>query len=212
MTNNRLFLLIVKSNIRLILVTYILSCVLFSCNPKDKKQVAASITREIQGYENDAMNFIDSIEKRNLVNESKWKIYLKYCEKMIVQDEFGKKLDTPYYFGESEVYLREAHIEGDTLLAMLFIPTLYDTIQINYSCFEGNDMKFKFFNSHYYVLKEDRFYGYGYENGILIDSVELNDFCNGLIKCDKSSFISKNRRLFNDWFISEAIRRGIIYP
>lgn len=184
---------------------------IISCNNKRNVDKPNKLTTEMLQQQSYSLHFLDSIHCSNYYMESKWKIYIKYCDKKIVMDESGRKIKSPKFFGEADIYLQLAHIESDTLLGLLFEPVLLDSIPINHICFEDSSLKFSFYCSHYYNIKHNGFYGYGFENGMFIDSMKLNDFCNGVPNCNKKEFIEKNRNILNKWFIEEAIKRKFIH-
>jgi hypothetical protein len=181
-----------------------------SCYNKRKEDNSTPLVKQMLQQQGDALHFLDSIHYSRYYKESKWKIYLKYCDKKIITDEYGIKLNSPMLLGETDIYLISAHIERDTLLGLLFKPILLDSIPVNHSCFEDSSVKSSFYISHFYDIKHNRFYGYGFENTTLIDSTILNDYCNGVKDCNKKEFIEKNRNMLNKWFVEEAVRRKFI--
>ncbi len=192
---------------------FILTIVYFniiSCNNNKNADIPNRLKDEMLRQQVNSLHFLDSIGCSNFYTESKWKIYLKYCDKKIIRNESGRQIKSSKFLGEAEIFLESTHIESDTLLGLLFKPVLSDSIPINNICFEDSSLKFSFYCSHYYDIKHSKFYGYGFENGMFIDSMRLNDYCNGVPNCNKKVFIEKNRSILNKWFISEAVKRKFI--
>lgn len=169
------------------------------------------VSKDVVERDSISNKFMDSIGCSNLVIESKWKFYLKYCDKKIIKDGSGKLFEKLSFVGEANLYLFSASIHSDTLVNFLFDVILDDTVHINRSFqLEDTTMKYKYYTWHYCNLINKDFYGYGYDQIIKVDSLELNDYCNGVPNCNKKEFIETNRDILNPWFIQEAIRRKFI--
>jgi hypothetical protein len=157
-----------------------------------------------------AISYLDSLHYITYYTDSKWKMYLKYCDKQIVKNDFGEEIKEPKYFGELPIFLTSARMENDSLLALTFESVLFDSIFVNNNSFKDSSLKYTFNRYLYYNIQRNSLYGYGIGSAICVDSMELNDYCNKVPKCDKKKFIEEHKNQLNEWFIKETVRRRFI--
>lgn len=186
-----------------------------SCLLKEKQKAPSIYIQETLKFHIQSKRFLDSLHYTKYYTESKWKMYLKYCDKKVCYDDYQKKSNTPVFFGELDMYLFSANIRDDTLLNFLFMIIINDTSSLGTSKpFCDTTMRHRLNHWHYWDIKNNKFYGYGFDQGVIIDSTELNDYCDGVPNCDsaKKHFIEAHKGELNPWFVSEAVKRGFISP
>jgi hypothetical protein len=179
------------------------------CRQSPKIMSKNNLSSEMNHYQDSFLKKLDSMGYTNYQVESKWKIYLKYCDKQIVLNASGDKINYNKYFGESSVLLRYAQLK-DSLLYLTFYSILDDSLNITCVCFNDHNYCYNFYLGHIYNVKTGRFYGYGLNNSEWLDSTTINDYCNKSPNCNKKEFVEKNRKRFDKWFIDEAVRRKFI--
>ncbi len=189
----------------------ILMIFLYGCNINDRNTTTKLYLDSLLNYQNNNLRYLDSLGYKSFYQESKWKIYLKYCDEIIDKDGEGNKLKKERLFGETNLVLRIAGCFKDSLIGIYFFSILDDTMNITEKSFKKKDLRYTLFLSHFRYLKNGQFFGYGVGDfAILNDSVKLNNYCNDVPKCNKIEFIEKNRTIFDKWFIEEAERRKFI--
>ena len=181
-----------KNSIFILILINLLSC---NCNRKVKESIVNKQIQSIIQINESNLKYLDSLGFKNYLLESKWKMYLKYCDVVIEKkDDISKN----NFYGEADLLLFGKEIVNDTLLSLYFVPLIEDSLLFQEKFqFKNKNVVYSYYNWLLYDIKNHSFYGYMYDHGMEKDSSDINNYCNDIKICNKKEFIKINQKILN---------------